>query len=148
MASNEPQPRLIEGGLHVDFRGTVSFVNDFDFKGVGRFYTIRAHRLQELRGWVGHQRDHKWFFAIQGTTLIAVVKPDRWDCPSSSLPVARFVLSAAKPQVLHVPAGYATGSVNLSADAILMVFSSGKIEDAKADDHRFAIDTWPIIENR
>jgi dTDP-4-dehydrorhamnose 3,5-epimerase-like enzyme len=146
METNELQPRIINGGLHVDARGTVSFVNDFDFKGVDRFYTIRAHRPQELRGWVGHQREHKWFFAVQGTTLIAVVKPDRWDCPSSSLPVERFVLSAAKPQVLHVPSGHVTGSVNLSADAILMVFSSGKIEDAKTDDYRFAVDTWLITE--
>jgi dTDP-4-dehydrorhamnose 3,5-epimerase len=144
--SNELRPHIVEGGLHVDARGTVSFVNDFDFTGVDRFYTIRAHRPQELRGWVGHQRDHKWFFPAEGTILIAVVKPDRWDCPSSDLAVDRFVLCAAKPQVLCVPPGYATGSVNLSDDAILMIFSSGKIEDAKADDHRFAVSTWPIIE--
>ena len=146
MVPSEPRPRVLEGGLLVDARGTVSFVNDFDFKGVDRFYTIRAHRLQEPRGWVGHQRDQKWFFAIQGTTLIAVVKPNRWDFPVRDLPVERFVLSAARPQVLHVPPGYATGSVNLSTDAILMVFSTGKIEDAATDDHRFAIDTWPILE--
>jgi len=146
MEPNELQPRIINGGLHVDARGIVSFVNDFDFKGVDRFYTIRAHRPHELRGWVGHQRDHKWFFAVQGTMLIAVVKPDQWDYPASSLPVERFVLSAAQPQVLHVPAGYATGSVNLNIDSILMVFSSGRIQDAKVDDHRFAVGTWPIVE--
>ncbi len=148
MEQAEPRPRIIEGGLHVDARGTVCFVNDFDFKGVDRFYTIRAHRVGELRGWVGHQRDHKWFFAVQGTTLIAVVKPDRWDLPASNLPVERFVLSSTKPQVLHVSCGYATGSVNLSADAVLMIFSSGRIVDAKTDDHRFAADTWPITERQ
>lgn len=145
MKKDDLRPRIINGGLHVDARGIVSFVNDFDFNGVDRFYTIRAHRPQDLRGWVGHQRDHKWFFAVQGTTMIAVVKPDQWDRPASDLPVERFVLSAAKPQVLHVPPGHATGSVNLSQDALLMVFSSGKIEDAKTDDYRFAIDSWPIL---
>ena len=146
MATNELRPRIITGGLHVDTRGTVSFVNDFDFKGVDRFYTIRAHRVQELRGWVGHQRDHKWFFTVQGMMLIAVVRPDRWDSPVSNLPVERFVLSAAKPQVLYVPPGYATGSANLSDDAILAIFSSGRIEDAMKDDFRFAVDKWPIVE--
>jgi len=146
MGSNELRPRIIEGGLHVDARGTVCFVNDFDFEVVDRFYAIRAHRPHELRGWVGHQRDHKWFFAVQGTTLIAVVKPDRWDFPASNLRVERFVLSAVKPQVLHVPAGYATGSVNLSADAILIVFSSGRIEDAGTDDYRFPMDLWNILD--
>jgi dTDP-4-dehydrorhamnose 3,5-epimerase len=109
MGSNELRPHIIDGGLHVDARGVVSFVNDFDFEGVDRFYTIRAHRPHELRGWVGHQRDQKWFFVVQGTALIAVVKPDCWDGPASNLPVERFVLSAAKPQVLHVPPGHATG---------------------------------------
>ena len=146
MASNEPRPRLIEGGLHVDGRGTVAFVNDFDFKGVDRFYTVRWHRSHEPRGWVGHRREQKWFLAVQGTSLIAVVKPDQWESPANDLPVERFVLSAARPQVLHVPPGYATASANLSPDVILMVFSSGRIEDAKTDDYRFAVDTWPVIE--
>jgi dTDP-4-dehydrorhamnose 3,5-epimerase len=147
MGLDELGPGIIDGGLHVDTRGTVCFVNDFDFKGVDRFYTIQAHCPRELRGWVGHQRDHKWFFVSQGTTLIAVVKPDRWEKPSNDLSVQRFVLSANRPQVLHVPPGHATGNVNLTTDAILMVFSSGTIEDAKADDHRFAVDTWPIVKS-
>jgi len=42
---------LISGGLHVDERGVVSFVNDFDFKGVDRFYTIRAHQTGKSRDW-------------------------------------------------------------------------------------------------
>jgi dTDP-4-dehydrorhamnose 3,5-epimerase-like enzyme len=146
MASNEPDLRLIEGGLHVDGRGVVTFVNDFDFKGVDRFYTIRWHRNCEPRGWVGHRREHKWFVAIQGMSLIAVVKLDSWESPASDLPVERFLLSAARPQVLHVPPGHATAIANLSADVILMVFSSGKIEDAKTDDYRFAVDAWPVIE--
>ena len=145
MSIDESKPRLIDGGLHVDSRGIIAFVNSFDFKGVDRSYVVRFHRPHEPRGWVGHQRDQKWFWMIEGTGLIAVVKPDDWDTPASSLDVERYVLSEASPQVLHVPAGYATGSVSLCADAVLMIFSSGRIEDAKTDDYRFAIDTWPII---
>jgi dTDP-4-dehydrorhamnose 3,5-epimerase-like enzyme len=148
MESAEARPRLIEGGLHIDARGIVSHVNAFDFKGVDRFYFIRAHRPHEPRGWVGHRRDHKWFTAIQGTVLLAVVRPDSWDFPASNLSVERFVLSAAKPQVLCVPAGYATGSMGLTADAIQMIFSSGRFEDAKSDDYRFPVDTWPILPEK
>ncbi|MDM8006737.1 MAG: dTDP-4-dehydrorhamnose 3,5-epimerase family protein [Phycisphaerae bacterium] len=144
MASIGSRVRLIEGGLDIDARGTVTHVNDFDFKGVDRFYTIRSHRPFEPRGWVGHRRDRKWFSVVQGTVLVAVVEPDDWSSPARDLPVQRFVLSSAKPQVLHVPAGYATGSVALSEDAILVIFSSGKIEDAKTDNYRFSADTWPI----
>jgi dTDP-4-dehydrorhamnose 3,5-epimerase-like enzyme len=140
------RPRLIDGGLHVDARGSVVFVNGFDLEGVDRFYLVRSHQPQELRGWVGHRREQKWFFVVQGTSLIAVVRPDHWQSPASDLPVERFVLSAAKPQILCVPPGYATGSTTLTGDAILLVFSSGKIDNAKADEYRFPANTWPIVE--
>jgi len=146
VSSSDSRLRLIEGGLHVDARGIVAFVNDFDFKGVDRFYTVRAFRPYELRGWVGHQRDQKWFYAVHGTTLVSVVRPDQWEHPASNLPVERFVLSSERPQVLHVCPGHATGSVSLTSNAILMILSSGSIEAANTDDYRFPVDTWPILE--
>jgi dTDP-4-dehydrorhamnose 3,5-epimerase-like enzyme len=141
----ELSPRLIEGGVHTDARGTVAFVNDFDFDGVDRFYVIHPRHEGEPRGWVGHRHEQKWFFAIQGTILVAVVKPDDWQQPLSSLPIQRFTLSADNPQVLHVPAGHATASASLRPGGILMVFSSGRVADIKGDDYRFAVDTWPVI---
>jgi hypothetical protein len=50
--------------------------------------------------------------------------------------------------VLHVPPGYATGSVNLSKETILMIFSSGRIEDAKSDDFRFPVEQWAITAGK
>jgi dTDP-4-dehydrorhamnose 3,5-epimerase len=137
-------PGLFQGGRHVDERGAVSFVNEFDFKGVDRFYWIKAAAPKLLRGWVGHRREQKWFTVVHGKALIAVVRPDNWEKPSQDLPVARFLLSAIDPQVLHVPPGHATASVNLDEESVLIVFSSGKIGDAKLDDFRFPADQWPI----
>jgi len=137
-------PYLIQGGCHVDDRGAVSFVNGFDFQGVDRFYWIQAGQVNVLRGWVGHQREHKWFCVIHGEALVAVVRPDDWQAPRQDLPVERFLLSARSPAVLHVPPGHAAGSVNLTPDAILMIFSSGKIADAKIDDFRFPVNQWQI----
>ena len=91
-----------------------------------------------------HQREHKWFTVVAGEVQVAVVQPDDWQSPRSDLPVARYVLSASRPQVLHVPAGFATDSINLTADAILMVFSSGMIADAPSDDFRFPVSQWPL----
>ena len=31
---------LIQGGMHIDARGTLRFCNDFDMSAVKRFYTI------------------------------------------------------------------------------------------------------------
>lgn len=142
---SQSEPKIMEGGVFVDERGIVSFVNEFDFQGVERSYIVCSHRPGQPRGWVGHKRDEKWFWVIKGTSLISVVKPDDWDSPSRDLSVRRYVLSQATPQVLHVPAGYATANVSLCADVVLMVFASGRIEDAKADDFRFGSDTWPIV---
>ena len=142
----ESKPQLIEGGVFVDNRGILSFVNDFDFKNVDRCYIVRSHQAGRPRGWVGHKLEQKWFWVVQGTWQIALVRPDSWDRPSNKLPVERFVLSALKPCVLHVPAGYANAIVSLTEDAVLMVFSSGRLKDAQGDDFRFAVDTWPVVE--
>ena len=142
--TNENNISIINGGTHTDIRGTVTFVNDFDFKGVDRFYTIRAHRAYEARGWRGHQIEQKWFTVVKGTILLAAVKPDDWTHPATDLPVERFVLSETKPSILHVPVGYATGSMALTDDAILIIFSSGNIKDTAKDEFVFPLDTWSV----
>ena len=37
-------PKVISGGVAIDDRGSVTFVNDFDFLGVKRFYQVQNHR--------------------------------------------------------------------------------------------------------
>lgn len=123
----------------------MAFVNEFDFEDVDRFYYLRASTPFQPRGWVGHKIDKKYFTVIQGKALVSVVRPDDWDNASPNLPVERFTLSAENPQILCIPPGHATGSMMLTPDAILMIFSSGKIEDASRDDYRFPKDSWPIL---
>ena len=137
-------PRLIEGGVHGDARGEVRHVNGFGFGGVDRFYTICPAKPCEVRGWVGHQREWKWFYAVSGEYLVGVVQPDDWNTPSSAAAVQSFKLSASQPQILEVPPGCATASMALCAGAMLMVFSSGGIDTAGEDDFRFPPDSWPL----
>ena len=42
------------------------------------------------------------------------------------------------------PHGHATGSLNLDPGAILLIFSSGTLDQSKTDDFRFPVDRWPI----
>jgi hypothetical protein len=74
--------------------------------------------------------------------VVAVVKPDDWASPSPDLEVQRFVLSASHPQVLSVPPGFATASVQLDVNATLLVFSSGTLETGESDDFRFPPTLW------
>src|SRR5437899_12855266 len=99
------EPVLYTGDLAVDDRGELTFVNDFDFAGVKRFYTVRNHQARFVRAWHGHRREAKFVAAVVGSCLVGAVEIDDWERPSASAPVARYVLSAARPQVLFIPSG-------------------------------------------
>ena len=143
------EPRLIEGALAVDDRGTVSFVNDFDFAGVKRCYLVTNHRPGFVRAWHGHRREAKYVTVVTGAAIVAAVKIDNWESPARDLTIHRHVLSAQKPSVLYLPAGYANGFMSLTADATLMFFSTSTVEESRGDDIRFDArywDAWEIVE--
>jgi dTDP-4-dehydrorhamnose 3,5-epimerase len=107
------EPRVLTGNLHVDDRGEVGFVNDFDFSGVKRFYSVSNHRQGFIRAWHGHK-------------------------------VTKKVISARKPSVLYIPAGYCNGFMSLTSDAKLMFFSTSSVEQSLGDDIRFESRYWDI----
>lgn len=142
-------PRLIEGGLGVDDRGFVGFVNDFDFAGVKRFYTVTNHRAGFVRAWHAHRREVKYVTVVQGAAVVGAVRIDRWDAPSREAKVHRYVLSSTKPGVLYVPAGYANGFMSLTDNAILAFFSSATLDESQEDDVRYDSrywDIWQVVE--
>jgi dTDP-4-dehydrorhamnose 3,5-epimerase len=145
----DPTPRLISGGLAVDDRGSLAFVNDFDFTGVKRFYLIRNHRQGFVRAWHAHRREAKYVTVTRGAALVGAVRIDDWESPAADATVHRHVLSAEKPGVLHIPAGYANGFMSLTADATLLFFSTATVEESRDDDVRFDArlwDIWHVVE--
>ena len=143
-------PTLINGDLAVDDRGQVTFVNDFDFAGVKRFYSVRNHRQGFVRAWHGHRKEAKYVTVVAGAALVGAVAIDNWDKPSRDLKVDRYVLSAQKPRVLFIPAGYANGFMSLTEDAHLMFFSTSTVEESRNDDVRVDARYWDIwtVEER
>jgi dTDP-4-dehydrorhamnose 3,5-epimerase-like enzyme len=146
----DQEPKLLVGDLAVDDRGEVGFVNDFDFAGVKRFYTVRNHRQGFVRAWHGHKKEAKYVTVTAGAAVVAAVKVDDWERPSKDLEVARYVLSAVRPRVLYIPAGYANGFMSLSDDARLMFFSTSALADSLGDDIRFDARYWDVwsVEER
>lgn len=136
--------RLIPGGLHRDSRGDLQHVNSFGFERVDRFYTIGPIGNREVRGWVGHKRDWKWFFAVKGEFDLGVVQPMDWDNPAPGDVVQIVRLSAGRPALLEVPPDSYTASRALSPGAVLLIFSSGRIEDSLSDDFRLPSGFWPM----
>ena len=142
-------PKLIEGGSSVDDRGEVGFVNDFDFPGIKRFYTVANHGEHFVRAWHAHKLEDKYALVVSGTALFGVVEIDDWEKPSKDLGVVRFTLSAAKPAVLYIPRGHAHGYMTLTADTKLMFFSTSTLQDSANDDFRYAArywDIWAVVE--
>lgn len=142
-------PRLIEGGLAVDDRGAVGFVNDFDFAGVKRFYTVTNHKPGFVRAWHAHRHEAKYVTVLRGSAIVGVVKIDDWENPSKDSKVYRYVLSSHKPSVVYIPAGYANGFMSLTEDTLLIFFSTATIEESRGDDVRYDArywDIWNVVE--
>ena len=143
-------PKLLAGGIGVDDRGAVGFVNDFDFAGVRRFYTVTNHRQGFVRAWHAHRREAKYVTVVCGAAVIGAVAIDDWDKPSKNAQVNRYVLSADKPSVLFIPAGYANGFMSLTENAKLMFFSTSTLSESQGDDIRYEARYWDIwsVEER
>ena len=141
--------RLIEGGLAVDDRGSVGFINDFNFAGVKRFYAVTNHRAGFVRAWHAHRHEAKYVMVLQGAAVVGAVKIDDWAKPSKAAQVERFVLSAAKPSALYVPAGYANGFMSLTDNTVMVFYSTATVEESRGDDVRFDArywDIWQVVE--
>jgi len=141
--------KLLTGGLAVDDRGQVGFVNDFDFAGVKRFYTVANHRQNFVRAWHAHRKEAKYVTVLRGAALVGAVAIDDWDRPSKSAQVVRHILTANKPEVLFIPTGYANGFMSLTDDALLMFFSTSTLQESQGDDVRYDAhywDIWDVIE--
>lgn len=134
--------KIITGGTHTDDRGTLSFFNNFDMKRVRRFYQIEHPDSTIIRAWQAHQIEQKWFYVIQGSFKVVLVKPDNWTNPSADLPHEDFILKSGENHVLHIPGGYANGFQALEPQSKLIVFSNFSMKEAGTDDFRFDKSLW------
>ena len=129
--------KLIDGGLAADDRGTVRFVNDFDFHGVKRFYQVENHQKGFVRAWHGHKKEGKYVYVSSGAALVGVV-----DLKTQK--IRKFILSDKKPQVLWIPPNHANGFMNLEDNTDILFFSTSTLEESTNDDIRFPYNQWNI----
>ena len=133
---------LVQGGLAVDDRGSLSFINDLDLSDFKRFYIVRNHRQGFIRAWHGHKIEAKAAVVLQGSALVCGVRIDNWEKPSTHLEVSRHVLSSDKPSALYFPAGFANGFKSLTEDLIIAFYSTTTLEQSLGDDYRFDSKLW------
>jgi dTDP-4-dehydrorhamnose 3,5-epimerase len=131
--------KIINGGTFVDDRGTLRFVNDFNFEGVKRFYQVENHERGFIRAWHGHEKEGKYVFVPRGSAWIGVVDMKTFE-------TEKYVLSDKSPRVLFIPPGKYNGFQTLEEGTILHFFSTSTTEESKGDDIRQPYDKFPIFE--
>jgi dTDP-4-dehydrorhamnose 3,5-epimerase len=134
--------KLYNGGIAVDDRGSVRFVNDFNFTHVKRFYQVENHRRGFIRAWHAHEKEGKYVYVATGSALVGAVP-----LVDNNLIVnegKKFVLSAKKPTVLFIPSGYGNGFMNLEEGTNILFFSTKTLDESLGDDIRFPFDIWNI----
>lgn len=141
MEPNSDTPKIIKGGLAVDDRGTVRFVNDFTFPKIKRFYLVENHEKGFIRAWHGHAHESKYVYVVSGAALVVAVRLEdaRQDLPTER--VFKTVLSDAAPSIVHVPGGYYNGFKTLTSQCRVMFFSDASIEESKSDDLRLSFES-------
>lgn len=140
------KPIIIESGFFEDDRGSLSFVNDFKFEKLERFYMISNSNSKPLRAWQGHKFDEKNFFCLQDSFEISFVLIDNWENPSKSLKVESQIIKATESKIIHIPAGYANAILSLEPASKLISFSTLPLSKIKDDDVRFKSNTWKADE--
>jgi dTDP-4-dehydrorhamnose 3,5-epimerase-like enzyme len=137
-------PKIIQGGNFSDHRGIISFVNDFSFEGIERFYVISNSDENPIRAWQGHKLDSKNFYCIEGSFKIHFIKIDNWENPSKHLIIETVFVSASESKIVHIPVGYANAIESLETNAKLISFSTLPLANVKEDDVRYPSDYWKI----
>lgn len=138
------EAKIIQGGNFSDHRGTISFVNDFSFRDIERFYIVSNSEENTIRAWQGHKLDAKNFYCLTGSFKIHFVKIDNWENPSKDLMIETIQLTASDSKIIHIPAGYANAIEALDINSKLLSFSTLPLDNTGDDDVRYNSDYWKI----
>lgn len=136
-------PNIIKGDNYTDFRGKLSFNNNFDASLIKRIYSITNSDVNVVRAWQGHKIEQRWFSPISGSFEIILIKMDNWDIPRKEIEKLYFQIDSKQLDTLHVPAGYLSSIRSLELASTLLVMSDfrfGEIDDdIKYDANYFEI---------
>ena len=135
-------PKIISGGKVYDNRGSLRFNNNLIFKKIKRFYVVHNYSKNFIRAWHGHLKEEKFITCIKGTFQVSAVKITNIKKPSKSSKIFNYVLNESNNDFIHIPKGYANGSMSLEDNSKLLIFSSSKLKDSIKDDYRFEYNYW------
>ncbi|WP_018630760.1 WxcM-like domain-containing protein [Niabella aurantiaca] len=131
--------QLIQGGNHTDQRGQLLFNNGFDLEPVRRIYTIEHSNTSLIRGWMGHETEHRWFTVVSGSFQIKVKSVGDWQQPElDAEDAAVFVLRSGSLDVLHIPPGHIFCLQALDLHSKIVVMADHPVGTTN-DEHRYPV---------
>ena len=136
------EPKLINGSRVYDNRGSLRFSNELQFKGIKRFYLVHNYNKNFIRAWHGHLKEEKFIGCIKGTFQISAVKINNVKRPNKKNKIFNFFLNQSNNNFVHIPKGYANGSMSLEENSELLIFSTSSLKDSLKDDFRYKADYW------
>lgn len=136
------EPAVISGESFIDERGQLCAFPAFDFLNVKRCYIVENFSRSLIRGFHGHKTEEKYALVCCGSALFKVVKMDSFPNPSKKNTLYGFTLSYRKPEILHIPAGFAHGFKALEQGTKIIFFSTATLSLSKKDDYRIPYDYY------
>lgn len=137
--------KTINGAVATDDRGSVRFVNDFNFERVKRFYQVQNHVQGFIRAWHAHEKEAKYVYVAKGSALVGAIPLEHMLSIKAGAGVDvskifKITISSNNPRIVYIPAGYANGFKSLEDNTIIQFFSTSSLEDSLGDDIRFEYD--------
>ena len=136
------EPSLIKGNRVFDNRGSLRFSNNLDFKNIKRFYIVHNYSKNFIRAWHGHLKEEKYIGCIKGTFQISAVKINNVKKPNKKNKIFNFILNKSDSNFVHIPKGFANGSMSLEDNSELLIFSTSSLSESLKDDFRFNAKYW------
>ena len=135
-------PKIITGNRIFDNRGSVRFNNNLNFKNIKRFYTVHNYQKNFIRAWHGHFKEEKFIGCIKGTFQISAVKINKKKDPNKKNKVFSFIINQSNSNFVHIPKGFANGSMSLEDNSELLIFSTSTVQESLRDDYRYDYLHW------
>lgn len=131
------KPIFIDIDLHEDDRGSVHCIMDnlCDF-GIKRIYCVENLGRGQVRAWHCHRKGATYLYCSSGVVKCAGINID------DNSNFVSGVLSARKPRLFLIPAGWGNGVVSLTENTKIIVLSTLSFDEVLNDDIRLP---WDII---
>ena len=95
-----------------------------------------------IRAWHGHLIEEKYIKCLSGTFQVSAVKIGNIKKPNKKNKIFNYFLNETNDDFIHIPKGYANGSMSLEENSKLLILSTLTVRQSEKDDYRFDSRYW------